>query len=78
MSKEIIDREFGIIETRERCYSEKYVQDLLLQLAITEKALELACEDKPMPINYYGNYMGSIKDYIEFYKTKAKEMLENE
>jgi hypothetical protein len=47
-------------------------------IKVLEKALELACEDKPRPIKYYGNYMGSINDYIEFYKTKAKEMMKSE
>jgi hypothetical protein len=57
-----------------RAELERVLDDYAERLSLTEKALKLACEDKPRPIKYYGNYMSSVNDYIEFYKTKAKEM----
>ena len=70
-------------------YLENENQQLKQQLAITEKALELACErvkyfeemqDKEMGFyeffGYDSNY--DLKAIIEQYKQQAKEMLENE
>ena len=70
-------------------YLENENQQLKQQLAITEKALELACErvkyfeemqDKEMGFyeffGYDSNY--DLKAIIEQYKEQAKEMLENE
>ena len=80
------------IETNSLNGFEKLIQEnqqLKQQLAITEKALELACErvkyfeemqDKEMGFyeffGYDSNY--DLKAIIEQYKQQAKEMLENE
>ena len=68
---------------------DQQITDLQSQLAITEKALELACErvkyfeeiqDKEMGhfelFGYDSNY--DLQAVIEQYKQQAKEMLENE
>ena len=55
----------------------KKVKELKQQLAITEKALELACE----PRDDWGGekYSGTEYDnYYDYFKQQAKEMLENE
>ncbi len=73
-------------------YSEEkdqQINDLQKQLAITEKALELACErvkyfeemqDKEMGFYEFFGYDSDydLKAIIEQYKQQAKEMLENE
>ena len=54
----------------------KLLQD---QLALTEKALELACEEHKKdstPANWV--YHISRDEYIEHFKTKAKEMMKSE
>lgn len=53
------------------------ITDLQSQLAITEKALELACE----PRDDWGGekYSGTEYDnYYDYFMAEAKEMLENE
>ena len=68
---------------------DKENQQLKQQLAITEKALELACErvkyfeemqDKEMGFYEFFGYDSDydLKAIIEQYKQQAKEMLENE
>ena len=70
-------------------YLENENQQLKQQLAITEKALELACErvkyfeemqDKEMGFYEFFGYDSDydLKAIIEQYKQQAKEMLENE
>ena len=70
-------------------YLENENQQLKHQLAITEKALELACErvkyfeemqDKEMGFYEFFGYDSDydLKAIIEQYKQQAKEMLENE
>ena len=70
-------------------YLENENQQLKQQLAITEKALELACErvkyfeemqDKEMGFYEFFGYDSDydLKALIEQYKEQAKEMLENE
>ena len=70
-------------------YLENENQQLKQQLAITEKALELACErvkyfeemqDKEMGFYEFFGYDSDydLKAIIEQYKEQAKEMLENE
>lgn len=67
---------------RALCEYELRVQELKQQLAITEKALELACEtikqmcDKPLWIG--GNIPSPEPKDSEYFKDLAKEMLENE
>ena len=53
-------------------------QQLKQQLAITEKALELACKEIWAMSIWENTKEETIKDNINFFKTKAKEMLENE
>lgn len=56
---------------------DKIIADLQSQLAITEKALELACE----PRDDWGGreYSGTEYDnYYDYFMAQAKEMLENE
>ena len=68
---------------------DKENQQLKQQLAVTEKALELACErvkyfeemqDKEMGFYEFFGYDSDydLKALIEQYKEQAKEMLENE
>ena len=68
---------------------DQQITDLQKQLAITEKALELACErvkyfeemqDKEMGFYEFFGYDSDydLKAIIEQYKQQAKEMLENE
>ena len=80
------------IETNSLNGFEKLIQEnqqLKQQLAITEKALELACErvkyfeemqDKEMGFYEFFGYDSDydLKAIIEQYKEQAKEMLENE
>ena len=80
------------IETNSLNGFEKLIQEnqqLKQQLAITEKALELACErvkyfeemqDKEMGFYEFFGYDSDydLKAIIEHYKEQAKEMLENE
>ena len=56
---------------------DQQITDLQKQLAITEKALELACE----PRDDWGGkqYSGTEYDnYYDYFMAEAKEMLENE
>ena len=56
-------------------------KDLQKQLAITEKALELACKEELREIGVFDEDYGSeqkLLSLIEDYKQQAKEMLENE
>lgn len=54
---------------------EKRIVKLKQQLAITEKALELACETlQDINFKLYNTEM----NFVDFFKQQAKEMLENE
>ena len=54
-------------------------QQLKQQLAITEKALELACEEIGRIEAKFGSaYIRANGYLLDYFKTKAKEMLENE
>ena len=54
-------------------------QQLKQQLAITEKALELACEEIGRIEAKFGSaYIRPNGYLLDYFKTKAKEMLENE
>ncbi len=60
---------------------DQQITDLQKQLAITEKALELACEEELREFGVYTEDYGSeqkLFQLIEDYKQQAKEMLENE
>lgn len=58
---------------------DKYIADLQSQLAITEKALELACEEIGRIEAKFGSaYIRANGYLLDYFKTKAKEMLENE
>ena len=51
------------------------IEQLQNQLAITEKALELACETlQDINFKLYNTEM----NFVDFFKQQAKEMLENE
>ena len=51
------------------------IERLEKQLAITEKALELACETlQDINFKLYNTEM----NFVDFFKQQAKEMLENE
>ena len=79
------------IETLRECVSKEFDQDqqitdLQKQLAVTKKALELACEEITGSCEYC-SYKTMIEcpveadcldEKINHFKTKAKEMLENE
>ena len=57
------------------------IKDLQSQLAIAEKALELACKEELREIGVFDEDDGSkqkLLQLIEDYKQEAKEMLENE
>ena len=57
--------------------NEQLIEDLQKQLAITKKALELACE----PRDDWGGEKYSrteYDNYYDYFMAKAKEMLENE
>ena len=59
---------------RLECLTEKYFE-LKQQLAITEKALELACETlQDINFKLYNTEM----NFVDFFKQQAKDMLENE
>ena len=52
---------------------EKEIKQLKQQLAITEKALELACETlQDINFKLYNTEM----NFVDFFKQQAKEMLE--
>ena len=54
---------------------EKDMRFIKKQLAITEKALELACETlQDINFKLYNTEM----NFVDFFKQRAKEMLENE
>lgn len=54
---------------------DQQITDLQKQLAITEKALELACETlQDINFKLYNTEM----NFVDFFKQQAKEMLENE
>ena len=54
---------------------EKRIVELKQQLAITEKALELACETlQDINFKLYNTEM----NFVDFFKQQAKEMLDNE
>ena len=48
------------------------------QLALTEKALELACEQIWAMSIWENTKEEVVQDNIEFFKTKAKEMMKSE
>lgn len=53
----------------------KYIADIQSQLAITEKALELACKTlQDINFKLYNTEM----NFVDFFKQQAKEILENE
>ena len=55
------------------------IKDLQSQLAITEKALKLACEEIGRIEAKFGSaYIRANGYLLDYFKTKAKEMLENE
>ncbi len=57
------------------------IKDLQSQLAIAEKALELACKEELREFGVYDEDYGSeqkLLSLIEDYKQQAKEMFENE
>lgn len=57
----------------------EYIKELKQQLALTEKALELACEEHKKdstPAKWI--YHISKEEYMEYIKTKAKEMMKSE
>ena len=65
---------------------DKYIADLQSQLAITEKALELACKEITGSCEYC-SYKTRIEcpveadcldEKINYFKTKAKEMMKSE
>ena len=55
-------------------------QQLKQQLATAEKALELACKELHCELENLDNklYTKSSDEYIDYFKTRAKEMLGNE
>ena len=54
---------------------DQQITDLQKQLAITEKALELACETlQDINFKLYNTEM----NFVDFFKQQAKEMLESE
>ena len=54
-------------------------QQLKQQLAITEKALELACEEIGIiEAKFDSAYIRANGYLLDYFKTQAKEMLENE
>ena len=54
---------------------DQQITDLQKQLAITEKALELACETlQDINFKLYNTEM----NFVDFFKQQAKEMLKNE
>ena len=60
---------------------DQQITNLQNQLAITEKALELACKEELREFGVYTEDYGSeqkLFQLIEDYKQQAKEMLENE
>ena len=60
---------------------DQQITDLQKQLAITEKALELACKEELREFGVYTEDYGSeqkLFQLIEDYKQQAKEMLEDE
>ena len=89
--QELIDEYYNAIQELHEALNDKdqQITDLQNQLAITEKALELACErvkyfeemqDREMGhfelFGYDNEY--DLQAIIEQYKQQAKEMLENE
>lgn len=59
-----------ILQKKEREFKSK--------LALTEKALELACDDIWAMSIWENTKEEVIEDSVEFYKTKAKEMMKSE
>ena len=58
---------------------EKRIVELKQQLAITEKALELACEEINRVEAKFGSaYIRANGYLVDYFKTEAKEMLKNE
>ena len=58
---------------------DQQITDLQKQLAITEKALELACEEIGRIEEKFGSaYIRANGYLLDYFKTEAKEMLENE
>ena len=55
-------------------------QQLKQQLATAEKALELACKELHCELENPDNelYTKSSDEYIDYFKTKAKEMMKSE
>ena len=56
------------------------IADLEAKLSLTEKALELACKELHCELENPDNelYTKSSDEYIEYFKTKAKEIGNNE
>lgn len=59
---------------------DQQITDLQSQLAITEKALKLACEELMGDLEFNGELDKhyNLQANIEYFKTKAKEMLKSE
>ena len=84
------NKELTALEIEEILHKqENRIAELKKQLAITEKALELACErvkyfeemqDREMGFDDFFGYESNydLQAIIEQYKQQAKEMLENE
>ena len=70
------NKELTALEIEEILHKqEKRIAELKKQLAITEKALELACETlQDINFKLYNTEM----NFVDFFKQQAKEMLENE
>ena len=72
--------EFGLQRANKMCRdAEEENQQLKQQLAITEKALELACEEIGIiEAKFDSAYIRANGYLLDYFKTQAKEMLENE
>ena len=72
--------EFGLQRANKMCRdAEEENQQLKQQLAITEKALELACEEiGRIEAKFDSAYIRANGYLLDYFKTQAKEMLENE
>lgn len=75
MSKEIMDYGFGVIETRERFYTEQYVNELKQQIAELEEQLENAIIPKfKKGDKVYVNSVDYWKDGNPIFHTTQEEI----
>lgn len=74
------NKELTALEIEEILHKqEKRIAELKKQLAITEKAFELACEEIGRIEAKFGSaYIRANGYLLDYFKTQAKEMLENE